>query len=150
MRFRAKVELGGKTATGIPIPEGVVAAIGSGKRPAVQVTLGGHSYRTTVASMGGRYFVPLSKENREAAGVAAGDEVAVDIERDAEPRKVTIPPDLADALAGDDAARGLLDRLSYTHRKEYARWIDEAKRDETRQRRLAQALEMLRQGKTRS
>src|SRR5438309_11511377 len=113
MRFRAKVELGGKTATAIPVPEGVVAAMGSGKRPAVRVTVGGHCYRTTVASMRGRYFVPLSKENREAAGVAAGEEVTVDIERDVEPRKVTIPPDLADALADNDAARSVLDRLSY-------------------------------------
>jgi len=147
MRFRAKVELGGKTATGVPIPEGVVAAIGSGKRPAVQVTLGGHSYRTTVASMGGRYFVPLSKENREAAGVAAGDEVAVDIERDAEPRKVTIPPDLADALAGDDAARAFLDRLSYTHRKEWVRWVEEAKKAETRAARVTKTVESLHAGK---
>ena len=147
MRFRAKVELGGKTATGVPIPEGVVAAMGSGKRPAVQVTLGGHSYRTTVASMGGRYFVPLSKENREAAGVAAGDEVAVDIERDAEPRKVTIPPDLADALAGDDAASAFLDRLSYTHRKEWVRWVEEAKKAETRAARITKTVESLRAGK---
>src|SRR2546430_9241744 len=122
MRFHAKVELGGKTATGIPVPEDVVAAMGSGKRPAVRVTVGGHSYRTTVASMRGRYFVPLSKENREAAGVAAGDEVAVDIEGDAEPRKVAIPPDLADALAGDDAATAFLNLPSYTPRQVGARW----------------------------
>ena len=147
MRFRAKVELGGKTATGVPIPEGVVAAIGSGKRPAVQVTLGGHSYRTTVASMGGRYFVPLSKENREAAGVAAGDEVAVDIEGDAEPRTVAIPPDLEDALAGDDAAMAFLDRLSYTHRKEWVRWVEEAKKAETRAARVTKTVESLHAGK---
>ena len=102
---------GGKTATGIPVPEDVVAAIGSGKRPAVQVTVKGHTYRTTVASMHGRYFVPLSKENREAAGVAAGDEVTVTIEKDANPRKVTVPADLAEALAGDDAASARFDQL---------------------------------------
>jgi len=147
MRFRAKVELGGKTATGIPVPEDVVAAMGSGKRPAVQVTLGGHSYRTTVASIGGRYFVPLSRENREAAGVAAGDEVAVDIERDAEPRKVTIPRDLVDALAGDDAARAFLGRLSYTHRKEWVRWVEEAKKAETRAARITKTVESLHAGK---
>ena len=147
MRFRAKVELGDKTATGIPVPEDVVAAMGSGKRPAVQVSVGGHTYRTTVASMRGRYFVPLSKENRDAAGVAAGDEVAVEIERDAEPRKVTIPPDLADALAGDDAARGFLDRLSYTHRKEWVRWVEEAKKAETRAARITRTVESLHAGK---
>ena len=147
MRFRAKVELGDKTATGIPVPEDVVAAMGSGKRPAVQVTVGEHSYRTTVASRRGRYFVPLSKANREAVGVAAGDEVAVEIEVDAEPRKVTIPADLADALADDAPARAFFDRLSYTHRKEWVRWVEETKKAETRTRRIAKTVEALRAGK---
>ena len=147
MRFRAKVELGGKTATGIPVPEDVVAAMGSGKRPAVQVTVGEHSYRTTVASMRGRYFVPLSKANREAARVAAGDEVAVEIELDAEPRQVTIPADLADALAADAPAKAFFDRLSYTHRKEWVRWVEEAKKAETRTRRIAKTVEALHAGK---
>ncbi len=147
MRFRAKVELGDKTATGIPVPEDVVAAMGSGKRPAVQVTVGEHSYRTTVASMRGRYFVPLSKANREAARVAAGDEVAVEIEVDAEPRNVTIPADLADALADDAPARAFFDRLSYTHRKEWVRWVEEAKKAETRTRRIAKTVEALHAGK---
>ena len=147
MRFRAKVELGGKTATGIPVPEDVVAAMGSGKRPTVQVTVGEHSYRTTVASMRGRYFVPLSKANREAARVAAGDEVAVEIEVDAEPRNVAIPADLADALADDATARAFFDRLSYTHRKEWVRWVEEAKKEETRTRRIAKTIESLHAGK---
>src|SRR3989440_9923711 len=107
MRFHAKVELGGKTATGIPVPEDVVAAMGSGKRPAVQVTVGDHSYRTTVASMRGRYFVPLSKANREATRVAAGDEGAGEIEGDAEPRNVASPADLADGRADDATARAI-------------------------------------------
>lgn len=146
MRFRAKVELGGKSATGIPVPQDVVAAMGSGKRPAVQIIVGGHSYRTTVASMGGRYFVPLSKENREAAGVAAGDQVEVDIEPDAEPRKVIVPADLADALAGDASAKAFFDRLSYTHRKEWVRWVEEAKKAETRATRIAKTVESLHAG----
>jgi Bacteriocin-protection, YdeI or OmpD-Associated/Domain of unknown function (DUF1905) len=146
MRFRAKVELGGKTATGIPLPEDVVAAMGSGKRPKVRVAVGGHSYRTTVAPMGGRYFVPLNKENREAAGVAAGDEVAVDIEPDAEPRTVAVPADLAAALAGDAAARAFFDGLSYTHRKEWVRWVEEAKKAETRATRIAKTVASLHAG----
>ena len=121
--------------------------MGSGKRPAVQVTVGGHSYRTTVASMRGRYFVPLSKENREAAGVAAGDGVTVDIEKDVEPRKGTIPADLADALAGDRAARAFFDRLSYTHRKELVCWVEEAKKAETRAARITKTVESLHVGK---
>ena len=88
MRFRATVELGGKTATGIEVPEDVVAALGSGNRPPVTVTIGGHTYRTTVARMGGRFLIPLSAENRTGAGVAAGDQVDVDIALDSGPREV--------------------------------------------------------------
>jgi hypothetical protein len=99
MRFRATVELGGKTATGIQVPAEVVTGLGSHRRPSVRVSVGGHTYRTTVAPMGGAYFVPLSAENRTAAGLAAGDQVDVDIELDTEPREVTVPADLAAALA---------------------------------------------------
>jgi len=147
MRFRATVELGGKTATGIEVPEDVVAALGSGHRPPVTVSLGGHTYRTTVAKMGGRFLVPLSAENRTAAGVAAGDQVDVDIEADTGPREVTVPGDLTAALAQDRAARATFDALSYTHRKEWVRWIEEAKRAETRASRLAKTVESLHAGK---
>jgi hypothetical protein len=148
MRFRATVELGGKTATGIEVPEDVVAALGSGNRPPVTVTVGGHSYRTTVARMGGRFLVPLSAENRTAAGVAAGDQVEVDIEPDSRPREVAVPGDLAAALARDDTARANFDALSFTHRKEWVRWIEEAKKPETRATRLARTVESLRAGKS--
>ena len=100
------VELHGQTATGIAVPQEVVVALGPGKRPAVVISIGGHSYRTTVAPMGGRFFVPLSAEHRKAAGVAAGDEVDVGIEPDTAPREVTVPADLAEALVGDTKARG--------------------------------------------
>jgi hypothetical protein len=93
VRFRSTVELGGKTATGIPVPAEVVAALGSHKRPAVRVTLGAHSYRSTVAPMGGRFMFPVSAENRAGAGVAAGDEVDVELELDTEPRELAVPPD---------------------------------------------------------
>jgi hypothetical protein len=147
MKFRATVELGGKTATGIQVPEDVVAALGSGNRPPVTVTIGGHTYRTTVARMGGRFLIGLSAENRTAAGVAAGDEVDVGIELDAEPREVEVPADLAEALAHDDVARANFDGMSYTHRKEWVRWIEEAKKAETRATRLAKTVESLRAGK---
>jgi len=147
MRFRATVELGGKSATGIEVPEDVVAALGPGSRPAVTVTIGGHTYRTTVARMGGRFLIPLSAENRTAAGVAAGDEVDVDIALDSGPREVTVHGDLAAALEHDDTARATFDGLSYTHRKEWVRWIEEAKKAETRATRLAKTMESLRAGK---
>jgi hypothetical protein len=146
VKFRSTVELGGKTATGIPVPDEVVAALGSGRRPAVKVTLGGHTYQTTVAPMGGRFFVPLSAEHREAAGVAAGQDVEVEIVPDAGPRELELPADLADALASDDQARAFFEGLSFTHRKEWARWIEDAKKPETRQTRLTRTIELLRAG----
>jgi uncharacterized protein YdeI (YjbR/CyaY-like superfamily) len=97
--------------------------------------------------MGGRFLVPLSAENRTAAGVAAGDEVDVGIEPDTAPREVEVPADLADALAHDDAARATFDGLSFTHRKEWVRWVEEAKKAETRATRLAKTVESLREGK---
>jgi len=147
MKFRATVELGGKTATGIEVPEDVITAMGGGSRPPVTVTVGGHTYRTTVARMGGRYLVPLSAENRTAAGVAAGDQVDVEVEPDTAPRVVEVPADLAEALAGDDAARATFDGLSFTHRKEWVRWVEEARKPETRAARLARTVESLRAGK---
>ena len=98
MRFRTTLRLGGKTATGIQVPVEVVESLGQGKRPPVQVTINGHTYRSTVASRGGQFIIPVSAEHREAAGIAAGDEVGVDIELDTEPRHVTVPTDFAEAL----------------------------------------------------
>jgi hypothetical protein len=147
MRFQAVVELGGKTATGLRVPDEVVEGLGGGKRAAVRVRVGGHTYRTTVARMGGRFLVPLSAENRAAAGVAAGDAVEVEIELDTAPRTVEVPADLAAALAGEEAARAYFDGLAYTHRKEWVRWVEEAKRPETRARRVASTVEQLRAGR---
>ena len=147
MDFRTVVELGGKTATGMQVPDEVVSALGAGQRPAVRVSVGGHTYRTTVASMGGRFLVSLSAENRTAAGVSAGQEVDVSIEADAAPREVTVPADLADALAGDHDAQAFFDALAYSHRKEWVRWIEAAKRVETRTARVSTTLASLRAGK---
>ncbi len=145
MRFESTVELGGKTATGIPIPDEVIEALGSGKRPPVAVTVNGHTYRTTAVRMGGRFLVPLSAENREAAGVAAGEDITVDLEADTAPREVTLPDDLAAAM--DDEARAAYDGLSYSHRKEWVRWVEEAKKPETRTTRIEKTVTGLREGK---
>ena len=146
MRFRTTIELGGKTATGFRIPENVVADLGPGKRPAVRVTIGGHTYRTTVAPMGGAFMIPLSAENRAGAGAAAGDEVDVDVELDTEPRVVTVPPDFADALDRQPDARRAFDALSYSNQRRHVLSIEGAKTDETRQRRIGKAVDALRQG----
>ncbi len=136
MRFRATILLGGKTATGIPVPDDVMGSLAAGNRPAVTVTLNGLSYRSTAARMGGLFMVPLSAERREAAGVAAGDEVDVDIEVDREPRQVEVPPDLVQALAGNAAAKDFFDALSYSHQSSYVAWIEAAKKQDTRDGRV--------------
>jgi hypothetical protein len=147
MRFRTTVELGGKTATGMPVPPEVVEALGAGKKPPVRVTIGGHTYRSSIASRGGVYLLPLSAENRTAAGVAAGDEVDVEVELDDAPREVPVPDDLRTALDGDDAARATFEALPYSHKQRHVLAIEGAKTPETRARRIDKALEMLRSGR---
>jgi hypothetical protein len=144
-RFQTTLQAEGRTATFFEVPLDVPAIFGRA-RPPVRVTIGGHTYRSTVAVYGGRYFVPLNRRNREAAGVAAGEEVTVELEADADERTVELPEELRAALDGDEAARAAFESLSYSHRKKYADWVAEAKRDETRQRRLAKTLERLRAG----
>lgn len=147
MRLRATIELGGKTATGIEVPAKVVESLGSSKRPAVLVTINGYSYRSTVASMGGRFMLGISAEVRERAGVAAGDKVDVDIELDSEPREVTVPPDFAKALKADAKAKRFFDGLSYSQKRWLVLGIEEAKKPETRQRRIDKAVERLHEGR---
>ncbi len=139
------MELGGKTATGLQVPDDVVAALGAGKRPPVVVTVGGYTYRTTVAPMGGAFWVPLAAEHREAAGVQADEEVDVSVVLDTAPREVGVPEDLAAAF--DDAVRAQFDALAYSHRKEWVRWVEEAKKPETRAARIEKTVESLRAGK---
>lgn len=143
-RFRSTIELGGKTATGFEVPAQVVEALGSSKRPSVRVTIEGHTYRSTIAVRGGRYLLPLSAENRSAAGVSAGDEVDVRLELDTAPRDVEVPRDLAAALARDDAAKGRFESLAYSHKRRWVLSIEEAKKPETRARRIAAAVATLR------
>jgi hypothetical protein len=124
-------------ATGLAVPAEVVAALGAGKKPKVKVSLNGYTYRSTVAVMGGEFLLPLSAENRQAAGVQAGDKVDVTLELDTQPRTVEVPADLAAALSQAPGAPAAFDALSYTLRKEYARQVESAKAQETRNRRIA-------------
>lgn len=147
MKFRTLVELGGKTATGLRVPTDVVAALGSGRRPAVVVTITGYSYRSTVASMGGAFMIPLSAEHRGAAGLAAGDEVDVEVQLDTEPRELVIPEDLRAAVDTDPAARAFFDELSYSNRRRMLGNVEGAKTPQTRQRRIDKAVAQLREGR---
>ncbi|HEX3789263.1 MAG TPA: YdeI/OmpD-associated family protein [Pseudonocardiaceae bacterium] len=144
MKFRAVLELNGKSATGIEVPVEVVAGLGSGKRPAVRATVNEYTFRSSVGSMGGRFLLPVSAQIRAGAGVAAGDEVEVELELDTEPRTVTVPADLAAALAQDARAKRAFDGLSYSHRQRYVLSVDGAKTPETRQRRISRTVDDLR------
>ncbi|MDB5079300.1 MAG: hypothetical protein JWP00_1224 [Chloroflexi bacterium] len=148
MRFHSTILLGGKTATGIEVPAEVVTALGPGKRPAVRVTIGGYSYRSTIAPLGGKFMLPISAEHRQAAGVAAGDEVDIDIELDNEPREVIVPPDLTEALDRDAEARSFFEGLSYSNKLRHVLAIEQAKTAETRQRRIEKAVSMFRAGQS--
>ena len=129
----------------VEVPFDVKERFGRARAP-VRGTVDGADFRTTVAVYGGRYYLGFNKELRDRAGIAIGDEVEVAVELDREPRTVEIPPPLAAALETDSEAKAAFDGLSYTHRNEYARWIAEAKRDETRARRVEKAVAMLRDG----
>jgi hypothetical protein len=115
-------------------------------RPPVRGTVNGVPLRSRLSVYGGRTYLGLRTEIRSAAGIDVGDTVDVVLERDDAPREVSVPPALAAALERDPAAREAFDGLAFTHRREYAEWIESAKREETRERRVAKALEMLRGG----
>ena len=150
MRIHATILQKGKTATGVQVPEDVVVAIGSGKRPKVRVTINGYTYRSSIAPLGGVSMLGISDEVRRNAGVAGGDEIDVDLELDLEPRDVTVPADFAAALETDPDARAAFDRLSYSNRLRHVLSIEGAKTDETRQRRVAKAIGELRTGANRT
>jgi len=131
-----------KDATGIPVPDEAVVALGGGKRAPVRVTINGYTYRTTLAVMRGTSMLSLSAEHRDAAGLAAGDAVDVTLELDSEPRIVEVPANLATALS-EHGVREAFDALSNSARKEYVRQVESAKAQETRDRRIAGIIEKL-------
>ncbi len=144
MRFRGSVVLGGKTATGIQVPEPVVVSFGSGKRPRVTVTLdGAYTYRTTVAAYGDEFWIPLAAEHRAAAGLAAGDDVDVDMELDTAPRVVEVPDDLQVALDYNPAAKANFETLSYSNKRRHVLAIEGAKTPQTRHRRIDKVIDEL-------
>jgi len=149
MRFRTTILQSGRTATGIQVPDEVVEALGAGRRPAVKVTVNGYTYRSTVAVMGGANMISLSAEHRAAAGVAGGEEVEVDIELDTAPREVSVPADFAAALDAEPAARRTFDGLSYSNKSWHVLQVEGAKAEETRQRRIAKSVDILKQGRAR-
>lgn len=148
MRFRAKIQQSGKTAAGIEVPAKVVAALGSSKRPPVRATINSFTYRSSVASIGGKFMVGVPPEFREGAKVAAGDTVDVDLELDTAPREVAVPADLAQALARNTKAKKFFGGLSYSNKRRLVEPIAAIKGVETRERRIAKTVEMLSEGRS--
>jgi Bacteriocin-protection, YdeI or OmpD-Associated/Domain of unknown function (DUF1905) len=128
----------------IRVPPEVLTALGQGKRVPVKVTINGYTYRTTIAAYGGKSYLGVRREIREAAGVAAGDPLQVGLEYDAEVRTVDLPQVLRAALEADATTAAAFEKLSYTRKREFVQWVTGAKRAETQQRRMEQAIAMLR------
>lgn len=142
--FRTSLWASGGNNVGIVVPEEIVLGFGRGKRVPVAVTIdGGYSYRTTIASMGGRFLISFSAETRAATGRGAGDEVEVTLEVDDAPRAVDVPPALADALAADPAAATAWKELSYSRQRAHALSVEGAKTNDTRARRVRKIIETL-------
>jgi hypothetical protein len=148
MRFHTTLLQSGKTATGLQVPQEVVEQLGSGKRPPVSVTLRGHTYRSTIAPMGGVYMLPVSAAIRDITGLAGGDPVDVDVELDTAPREVTVPSDLAAALEADPEAKSFFQTLSYSNKQRVVLPIEQARTTETRQGRIVRTMQALREKRT--
>ena len=137
----------GGGGTLVPIPKEVATKLGLKGFPKIQAVIAGTPYRGSLMPMGdGTYCLGVLKSIQEAAGVGQGDTITVELELDTAPRTVELPADLAKAIARDRKARAAWQAMSYTNKKEMARSLEEAKRQDTRERRLAQALESLRSG----
>ena len=145
--FTATIQNAGGGGAFVEVPFDVEEAFGS-KRPKVKAMIEGIPYRSTLMRMGTEcHSLGILKEIREQSGKTFGDEVTVTIEPDTEPRVIEIPKDLMKELKRDKEAKIFFDKLSYTHQKEYVRWVEEAKKEETRQNRIVKTIEMLKKGK---
>lgn len=149
LHLRAVLEPRGP-AGAVVLSDEQVASLGGGKSPPVSVTVDGVTVVARVARMGGENLLGFSKKLRADLGVEIGQRIDVVIALDAQPRTVSVPPALAVALEQDPAAQAAFDALAFTHRKEFARWVDDAKREQTGDSRVEQSLQMLREGRTRS
>ena len=143
MRFQAEVEPP-EPMRGLEVPEELVEALGGGKRPRVTITINGRSWTSRVAIMRGRNLIGLSNANRKAAGVVTGDRVEVELELDIEPRVVVEPADFATALDAEPLARSAFDRSTDSQKSQHLRLIENAKKPDTRARRIEKTLDTLR------
>lgn len=146
MKFQTTIVQAGNN-TGIEVPPDVVEALGAGKKPPVKMTINGYTYRSSIATMDGRYMVSLSAENRKNAGVAGGETHDVEIEVDTEKREIAVPADLQAALDADPEAKAFFEKLSYSNKRRHVEPIEAAKAPETRQRRIEKSVALFHDGK---
>ena len=145
--FSAVIQNAGGGGAFVEIPFDVEEVFGA-KKPRVKAMIEGVPYRGLLTRMGGeQHILIILKGIREQIGKTFGDEIEITVEPDTEPRVLEIPRDLMKQLKNDKEAKVFFDKLSYTHQREYVLWINEAKKDETRQNRIVKAIEMLKQGK---
>lgn len=145
--FKTRIQATGNN-TGIVVPESVLEQLGSGRRPAVKVKVDGYEYRSTVGKASGTYMIPLSAEHREESGLSGGQEVAVILEVDTEPRTVEVPDDLSSALVGSPIATEAFKALPPGKKKWLVKAIVDAKKPETRARRIVRSIKDLESGET--
>jgi hypothetical protein len=149
MRFRAELTATGGNTAGFPVDDEVVTALGGGGRPKVVATVNGFEWRSSIAKMGGIYWLGVSAERRAAAGIAAGEVLDVDVVLDTAVREVEMPADFAAALAAEPAAQNFWESLSYSNQSWHVLQITGAKAAETRARRVEKSVAMLREGRAR-
>ena len=149
MRLTAELEATGGNTTGFRVPDAVVAELGGGGRPKVVATINGYAWRTSIARMGGEYWLGVSSVNRSGAGVEAGQVLDVEVTLDTGVREVEVPADLAEALAADPAAKAFWDGLSYSNKRYHVEQIKGAKTESTRERRVAKSVQVLSEGRAR-
>jgi uncharacterized protein YdeI (YjbR/CyaY-like superfamily) len=150
MKFKTTLKQAeGSTATGIEIPDEVLAAIDAGKKPPVKLTVNGYAYRSTVATVNGKYMVGFSADHRAASGIRGGDPIDVSIELDTEPRTVELPADFEAALKADPQAKATFEKLSNSLKGYHVSQVTGTKNPETRQRRIEKSIATLHAGKPR-
>ena len=147
--FRTSIKATGKSTAGVQIPDDVIEELGAGKKPPVVMNVNGYMYRNAVATVDGNLMVGLSADHRAASGLTAGQDVAVVIELDTQPRTVDVPPDFQKALDAEPTAQQTFEKLSNSLKRLHVDPIAAAKSDETRQRRIAKSIALLRTGKAR-
>lgn len=148
IQFEALIEEAPRGGACIPVPFDPREVFGTARSMRVVATYDGFEARSNVVTMGGRAVLGIHKATREAIGKGPGDEVRVTLVRDAAPRTVEVPAELVAIFDQDPGSRAAFDRLSFTHRREFAEWVGGAKRQETRDRRAVRTVEMLRTGQT--